>query len=101
TTHLEALKAYAASTPDCVNAAMEFDEATLSPTYRLVPGIPGRSNALAIAERLSLPPEILEAARERRGGAGSLVADYLARLQTLSAELETRVREVTEERARL
>ncbi len=101
TTHLEALKAYAASTPGCVNAAMEFDEATFAPTYRLVLGIPGRSNALEIAERLDLPTEILTAARGLRGHSDRLIADYLARLQSLSADLETRLRAATEERTRL
>ncbi len=62
-THYPELKAYAHATPGVVNASMEFDLRSLKPTYRLTIGLPGRSNALAIAERLGLPPEILEAAR--------------------------------------
>ncbi len=62
-THYPELKAYAHATPGVVNASMEFDLRSLKPTYRLTIGLPGRSNALAIAERLGLPSEILEAAR--------------------------------------
>lgn len=62
-THYPELKAYAHATPGVVNASMEFDLRSLKPTYRLTIGLPGRSNALAIAERLGLPAEILEAAR--------------------------------------
>ncbi|KPL76843.1 hypothetical protein AC812_05910 [Bellilinea caldifistulae] len=62
-THYPELKAYAHATPGVVNASMEFDLRSLKPTYRLTIGLPGRSNALAIAERLGLPPEILSAAR--------------------------------------
>lgn len=62
-THYPELKAYAHATPGVVNASMEFDLRSLKPTYRLTIGLPGRSNALAIADRLGLPDEILAAAR--------------------------------------
>jgi len=62
-THYPELKALAHTTPGVVNASMEFDLKTLRPTYHLTLGIPGRSNALAIAKRLNLPEEILESAR--------------------------------------
>lgn len=62
-THYPELKAYAHATPGVVNASMEFDLRSLKPTYRLTIGLPGRSNALAIAKQLGLPSEILEAAR--------------------------------------
>ena len=62
-THYPELKAFAHATPGVVNASMEFDLKTLRPTYNLVIGLPGRSNALAIAERLGLSKEIIQSAR--------------------------------------
>ena len=101
TTHLEVLKAYAAETPACANAGMQFDESTLTPTYRLIPGVPGRSGGLEIAEQLGLPGSILEAARARRGRSGEMIASYLARLERLSTDLESRVAESEAARRRL
>jgi DNA mismatch repair protein MutS2 len=63
TTHHPELKAYAHSTPGVTNASVEFDLASLQPTYHLTIGLPGRSNALAIAERLGLPKAIVAGAR--------------------------------------
>jgi DNA mismatch repair protein MutS2 len=62
-THYPELKAFAHATPGVINASMEFDLRTLKPTYHLMLGLPGRSNALAIAERLGLSAEIIESAR--------------------------------------
>jgi DNA mismatch repair protein MutS2 len=63
TTHHGELKLFAHSTPGVKNAAVEFDPVTLAPTYRLTIGLPGRSNALAIAARLGVPEAVLETAR--------------------------------------
>ena len=62
-THYPELKAFAHATPGVVNASMEFDLKTLRPTYNLIIGLPGRSNALAIAERLGLSKGIIQSAR--------------------------------------
>ena len=76
-THYPELKAYAHSTPGVVNASVEFDLKSLKPTYHLTIGLPGRSNALAIAERLGLPQEIIAAARSEINPADLRAEDLL------------------------
>jgi DNA mismatch repair protein MutS2 len=65
TTHHDRLKAYASATPGIVNAAVEFDEVQLRPTYRLMVGVPGGSSGIAIAKRLGLAPRIIEHATQQ------------------------------------
>ncbi|HEU5250889.1 MAG TPA: Smr/MutS family protein, partial [Thermoanaerobaculia bacterium] len=69
TTHLSAIKAFAASRDDAVGSAMEFDEGSGRPTYRLQTGLSGRSRALSVAEREGLPASVLARAREILGAA--------------------------------
>ncbi|MBV9688877.1 MAG: endonuclease MutS2 [Ktedonobacteraceae bacterium] len=82
TTHYSELKAFAHEQPHVVNASVEFDIETLSPTYKLRIGLPGRSNALAIASRLGLDERIIQQARELLGSAGVRMEDLLEDLQT-------------------
>ncbi len=78
TTHYAELKAFAYNTPDVQNASVEFNVETLAPTYRLSIGIPGRSNALAIATRLGLSPALVERARSTLAREDAAVEDLLA-----------------------
>src|SRR5256885_3489080 len=82
TTHYSELKAFAHEQPGVVNASVEFDIETLSPTYRLSIGLPGRSNALAIANRLGLDDQIIERGREFLGSAGVRMENLLEGLQS-------------------
>jgi DNA mismatch repair protein MutS2 len=94
TTHHSRLKAYAAETAEAVNAAMEFDEATLEPTYRLLVGLPGKSSALDIAARLGLEPSIVEKARSLLDPADAEAATLVAGLHQQRAEMERKMEEL-------
>ncbi len=86
-THYPELKLYAHSTPGVRNASVEFDVETLSPTYRLIVGLPGRSNALAIAARLGLPPPIIERARGYIGAQDLHADDLLEEIHRTREEI--------------
>lgn len=98
TTHHSRLKAYGAERPEAVNAAMEFDEATLSPTYRLLIGLPGKSSGLDTAERLGLRRSIVQHARELLEPAEAESAALVASLHEQKAELEKQIAAAAEER---
>src|SRR5690606_39817112 len=89
TTHLGALKSLAAGEPGVVNASLEFDSATLTPTYRFTKGVPGRSYGLAIARRLGVDAGVLADAERRVPAAerdlDTLLAEVEARRQALDA----------------
>jgi DNA mismatch repair protein MutS2 len=100
TTHLAAVKEWARGEADVLSAAMEFDEATGRPTFRVKPGAVGRSRALAVAERAGLPPALLALAKERLGAGWAATDAALARLEaeTLAARREAaRSREISEQ----
>lgn len=90
TTHYSELKAYAYERKGVINASMEFDIQTLSPTYRLLVGVPGRSNAFAIAERLGLPQQMIERAKGEVKEEDLRVESMIASLEEnrLTAEAE-------------
>ena len=90
TTHYSELKAYAYEHKGMINASMEFDIATLSPTYRLLIGVPGRSNAFAIAERLGLDKDVIRQAAGYVGEDDKRVESMIASLEEdrLTAESE-------------
>jgi len=87
TTHLSALKSFAVNDPRIVNASMEFDSATLKPSYRIIAGIPGRSRAIEMAKIIGLPDSIIAAARERLGERYGETDHLLATLQKKMAEI--------------
>src|SRR6185295_4848411 len=98
TTHLGTLKDVASHTPGVVNASLQFDAATLTPTYRFLKGVPGRSYGLAIARRLGVSPEILADAEQRLPDAERSLDRLLAAVEERQRELARRQAEV-EERA--
>jgi DNA mismatch repair protein MutS2 len=108
TTHHDRLKTYASTTPGVLNAAVEFDEVNLRPTYRLMVGVPGGSSGIDIARRLGLPAHVIDRARAQLSPeaheAAALIA-YLHRsrdeLESLKCEATRAAQELAEEKKQL
>jgi DNA mismatch repair protein MutS2 len=97
TTHYGTLKTFAYNTPGLENASVEFDSETLAPTYRLMIGIPGRSNAFSIAEKLGLSKSILDMAKTYISDRQMKVSDLLENLEETQREVELDKLKVQEE----
>jgi DNA mismatch repair protein MutS2 len=98
TTHHDRLKTYASTTPGVVNAAVEFDDVNLRPTYRLMVGVPGGSSGIAIAKRLGLAAGIIERARSLLTPESREAADLIAYLHRSRDELDRMQKQMTSER---
>ena len=94
TTHYSELKVYALSTPGVENACCEFNVETLRPTYRLLIGVPGKSNAFAISSKLGLPDFIIEKAKEQINAQDKSFEDVLTSLEQNRISLENEKAEV-------
>jgi len=101
TTHHDRLKTYASTTPEVVNAAVEFDDINLRPTYRLMVGVPGGSSGIAIAQRLGLPSDLIERARSLLTPESREAADLIAYLHRSRDELDRTQQQMNSERQAL
>jgi DNA mismatch repair protein MutS2 len=98
TTHHDRLKTYASTTQGVVNAAVEFDDVNLRPTYRLMVGVPGGSSGIAIAKRLGIAAGIIERARSLLSPESREAADLIAYLHRSRDELDRMQKQMTAER---
>jgi DNA mismatch repair protein MutS2 len=98
TTHHDRLKTYASTTPGVVNAAVEFDDVNLRPTYRLMVGVPGGSSGIAIAHRLGIADGIIERARSLLTPESREAADLIAYLHRSRDELDRLQKQMAAER---
>ena len=101
TTHYSELKLYALSTPFVENACCEFSVESLKPTYRLLIGIPGKSNAFAISSKLGLPDTIIAAAKEQISKEDESFEDVIANLENSRLIIEKERREAAEYKDRI
>lgn len=101
TTHYSELKLYALSTPFVENACCEFDVESLKPTYKLLIGIPGKSNAFAISSKLGLPDAIIDAAKEQISKEDESFEDVIANLENSRLTIEKERREAAEYKDRI
>jgi DNA mismatch repair protein MutS2 len=101
TTHHDRLKSYASTTLGIVNAAMEFDEENLWPTYRLLVGVPGTSSGIEIARRLGLPARVVEHARANLSPESREARDLIAYLHRSRDEMEQIKQQARDELAQL
>ena len=97
TTHYPELKAYGYNRPGVANASVEFDVETLSPTYKLLIGVPGRSNAFEISERLGLPEYIISQAQTYTGTDRGEVNSMIASLEDSRRQAEKDAEETEEQ----
>lgn len=101
TTHYSELKLYALSTNFVENACCEFDVESLRPTYRLLIGIPGKSNAFAISSKLGLPDEIIDAAKEQISKEDESFEDVIANLENSRRTIEKEQEEIAAYKERI